>query len=339
MATFVRAEKAFGMQGEAMTTCELPTPGPAASRREFLTRAGAGFGGLALSAMLASQARAAPAPEFHQTTVRDPLTPLAPRRPHFPARAKNVIFLFMYGGPSQVDLFDYKPLLQELHGKPVPESFKKKDKVDGVFGACKDELMNGPWKWRQHGRSGLWVSDLLPHTARLADDLCLVKSMYCDSSNHAPATYQMNTGVVLSGKPSMGSWVTYGLGSANQNLPGYVLLFKVAGLGGSPNWGNGFLPAAFQGTQFRHEGPPVLDLQPPADFAAVQRSTIDAAQAFNRRHAAVRPGVLDLEGRIASYELAYRMQSEALDVGDLSPEPKDTLAMYGLEDENKDTAL
>jgi hypothetical protein len=309
---------------------------PAPSRRDFLRHAGAGFGQLALTALLASRAGAA----AHRPAVAiDPASPLAPRPPQFPARARNVIFLFMYGGPSSMDLFDYKPRLQELHGKPVPASFKQRDKVGGVFGACKDELMGGPWQWRRHGEGGLWVSDLLPHTARHADDLCLIRSMVSDSSNHAPATFQMNTGVVLSGKPSMGSWVTYGLGSANQNLPGFVVLYKVAGLGGSANWGNGFLPAAFQGTPFRHEGAPVLDLQPPAELAGVQRSTLDAIQALNRKHLRSHPGLLDLEGRIASYELAYRMQSQALDVGDLSTESPETLRLYGVDHGNKDTAL
>jgi hypothetical protein len=310
---------------------------PCVSRRDFLTRAGAGFGGVALTGLLASMARA---DAFQKRVVIDPVNPLSPRQPHFPAKAKNVIFLFMYGGPSQVDTFDYKPLLAKLNGKPVPDSIKKKsDKVGGVFGACKDELMAGPWKWQQHGQSGLWVSDLLPHTAQHADELCLIRSMHSESSNHAPATYQMNTGVTINGKPSMGSWITYGLGSENQNLPGFVLLFKVGGLGGSANWSNAFLPAAFQGTQFREQGAPVLDLEPPGDLANVQRSTIDLIQQFNQKHSALRPGLLDLDGRIASYELAYRMQSEAIDVGDLRGESKETLAMYGLEHKNKDTAL
>jgi hypothetical protein len=307
------------------------------TRRDFLARAGAGFGSVALSSLLAAEARA---DAFKQPTVIDPVNPLAPRLPHFTARAKHVIFLFMYGGPSQVDTFDYKPVLTQLNGQPVPAAFKKHaDKVGGVFDHCKDELMAGPWKWQQHGQSGLWVSDLLPHTAHHADDLCVIKSMHSESSNHAPATYQMNTGVTIAGKPSMGSWITYGLGSPNRNLPGFVLLFKVGGLGGSANWGNGFLPAAFQGTQFRHQGPPVLDLDPPDDLAGVQRSTIDLVQAFNRKHAMARPGLLDLDGRIASYELAYRMQAEALGVGDLSQETRQTQALYGLDDKNKDKAL
>ena len=305
------------------------------SRRDFLSRSGMGFGSVALAAMLAGESRAAgPRP-----AAVDPLNPLLERLPHFAPRAKQVIFLFQYGGPSTFDLLDYKPGLIALHGKPVPDSIKlQADKVGGVFNHCADELMAGPWKWSQHGETGQWVSDLLPHTAQCIDELCQVRSMYTDSSNHAPATYLMNTGAILSGKPSLGSWVTYGLGSANQNLPGYVLLYKVGGLGGSANWSNAFLPASFQGTQFRYQGSPVLNLQPPEELASAQRATLDFAQVLNRKHAAERPGVLDLDGRIASYELAYRMQSEALDIGELSQETAATQDAYGLHDENKDKA-
>ena len=305
------------------------------SRRDFLTHTGGGFASVALSALLADELQAAPP---KQQPI-NPLQPLAERLPHFLPKAKRVIFLFQYGGPSTFDLLDYKPQLLKLNGQPVPESFKQNpDKVGGVFHHCKDELMAGPWNWAQHGQSGQWVSELLPHTAKQIDELCQVRSMFSESSNHAPATYLMNTGAILGGKPSLGSWVTYGLGSVNQNLPGYVLLYKVGGLGGSANWSNAFLPAAFQGTQFRHEGSPVLNLQPPAEFADVQRSTLDFAQTLNRQHAAKRPGVLDLDGRIASYELAYRMQSQALDIGELSFETKATQDAYGLHDENKDKA-
>ena len=305
------------------------------SRRDFLAHTGGGFASVALSALLADELQAAPP----QQQPINPLQPLAERLPHFLPKAKRVIFLFQYGGPSTFDLLDYKPQLLKLNGQPVPESFKQNpDKVGGVFHHCKDELMAGPWNWAQHGQSGQWVSELLPHTAKQIDELCQVRSMFSESSNHAPATYLMNTGAILGGKPSLGSWVTYGLGSVNQNLPGYVLLYKVGGLGGSANWSNAFLPAAFQGTQFRHEGSPVLNLQPPAEFADVQRSTLDFAQALNRQHAAKRPGVLDLDGRIASYELDYRMQSQALDIGELSFETKATQDAYGLHDENKDKA-
>jgi len=307
------------------------------TRRDFLSATAGGAGSIALASMLADDAQAESAGTISNI---DLLNPLAPRDPHFPARAKNIIFLFMYGGPSQVDTFDYKPELVRLHGQPVPDSIKnKKDKVGGVFNSSHDKLMAGPWKFRQRGQSGLWISDLLPNIAQHADDLCVINSMYCDSSNHAPATYQMNTGSILGGRPSLGSWLTYGLGSENQNLPGYVLLFKVGGLGGTANWSNAFLPAAYQGTRFRESGSPVFNLHPPEELSGVQRSTIDAVQAFNNRHREARPGVLDLDGRIASYELAYRMQSEAMQIGDLSNESQQTRSMYGLDDSNNDQAL
>jgi hypothetical protein len=290
-------------------------------RRDFLTRCCGGMGGLALGA-LAARAEAG----------GDPLRPLAPRAPHLPGKAKRVIFLFQYGGPSQVDTWDRKPELKRLDGQAVPKSFKGgQDKVGGVFTQCHDRLMAEPWSWSRYGESGLEASELMARTARHADDLCLIRSLQADSSNHAPATYQMNTGIILPGRPSLGSWLTYGLGSENQNLPGYVLLFKVGGLGGSPNWSNGFLPAAFQGTKFRHEGPAVLNLQPPAEFASTQRESLDALGELNRLHREGRDGLLELDGRIASYELAYRMQAEAMDVGDLATEPKETLREYGIE--------
>ena len=304
---------------------------PSTSRREFFNRSGAGFASVVLSALMADELKA----ESRATTKLDSHNPLAERLPQIAPRAKQVIFLFQYGGPSTFDLFDYKPDLIKLDGEAVPKSFKQhQDKVGGVFNHCKDELMAGPWKWARHGESERWFSDLLPHTARHADDLCIVRSMFSDSSNHAPATYLMNTGAILGGRPSFGSWVTYGLGTVNQNLPGYVLLYQVGGLGGSANWSNAFLPAAFQGTQFQHSGSPVLNLSPPKRLANAQRSTLDFAQALNRRHATQRPGVRDLDGRIASYELAYRMQSEALDIGEISQETQATQDAYGLHDKN-----
>jgi hypothetical protein len=303
------------------------------SRRHFLDRCCSGMGSLALSSLLADAARA-------QERKIDLLRPLAPRLPARAVKAKRIIFLFQYGGPSQVDTWDFKPELLGLHGKPVPASFKEtKDKVGGVFKACHDKLMHGPWGWKRYGESGIAGSDLVRHTAAHVDKMCFVRSMVADSSNHAPATYQMNTGAILPGRPSLGSWLTYGLGSENQNLPGYVLLFKVAGLGGAPNWSNGFLPAAFQGTQFRHEGEPVLDLRPPDAAAGSQREVLDALLEMNQSHRDERPGLLDLDGRIASYELAYRMQSEALEVGDLSGESKETLESYQIHSGNKSEAL
>jgi len=183
---------------------ELPT------RRHFLETCCSGLGGLALSSLLSSAAGA----QERKRIDLDPRFPLAPRLPHFKPQAKRVIFLYQYGGPSQVDTWDYKPLLTQLDGKPVPAEIRaKKDKVGGVFGVCHDKLLAGPWAWRRCGESGLWASDLVRRTAQHADDLCLIRSMQADSSNHAPAMYQMNTGVILPGKPSFGSWLTYGLGS------------------------------------------------------------------------------------------------------------------------------
>jgi hypothetical protein len=297
------------------------------SRRSLLASCtGLGFGSLALKALEADN------------TI-NPLQPLTPRLPAVASKAKQIIFLFQYGGPSSFDLLDYKPQLIKLHGQPVPKSIREQpDRVGGVFQHCRDELMAGPWRWQQHGQTGQWVSELLPHTAQHIDRLCQIRSMVSESSNHAPATYLLNTGAILGGKPSLGSWITYGLGSLNQNLPGYVLLYKVAGLGGSANWSNAFLPAAFQGTQFRHQGDPVLNLRPPQKYLPTQRDTLDFTRTLNQRHAAQHSAHEQLEGRIASYELAWRMQSEAIDIGELSQESPQTLDAYGLNSPNTSLA-
>ena len=309
------------------------------SRREILARSALGIGGIAASLLAGAESRGSEPPGDSGAATIDPLRPLAPRPPHRTGKAKNLIVLYQYGGPSQVDLFDRKPLLETLAGQPVPDSIKGiSDQVGGVINHCKDSLLCPPWSWRQYGECGLWVSDRMPLTARHADRLCVVRSMHGDSSNHAPATYQMHTGSILGGKPSLGSWLTYGLGSENANLPGYVMLFEVGGLGGSANWSNAFLPAAYQGTRFRHDGPALANLEPPPGLAPVQRSTLDLTQAFNQGHLRARPGQPDLEGRIATYELAYRMQAEAADVGDLADESAETLALYGVDDPHRPTA-
>src|SRR5688572_26876510 len=233
----------------------------------------------------------------------DPLNPFLPRRPHFAPRAKSVIFLFMVGGPSQVDSFDYKPELQKLGGKPVPESIRKALEATrhaNVFHGCKDELLASPFKFTQHGESGMWVSELFPHLARHVDELCFVHSMQAETNNHAPASYQLHTGDVRPGKGSLGSWVTYGLGSENQDLPGYVALFDAGPLGGAANCSNGFLPTIFQPTRLRDQGTPVLDLVPPAEFAAGQRQTLDVVRELNLKHRAGREGNSELEARIAT---------------------------------------
>src|SRR5688572_16818202 len=230
----------------------------ASSRRHFLSRMGCGFGAVALEAML-QRGRAAKPP----AVVIDPVSPMRARLPQFAPKAKSVIFLFMVGGPGSMDTFDYKPVLQKMGGQKVPESFKKtvKDtRFANIFHGCKEELLASPWEFKPYGQSGLMVSDLFKHTGQHADDLCVIHSMQANSNNHAPASIQMHTGEIAGGKASLGSWVTYGLGSENQNLPGYVLLFDAGPLGGATNYSNGFLPAAFQGTRLRDKGVPVLDL-------------------------------------------------------------------------------
>src|SRR5687768_14084774 len=241
------------------------------SRRGFLT----GLSGVAFEALLRTESRAA---EASRKIAIDPLNPMRRREPHFTPRAKSVIFLFMVGGPSQVDTFDFKPELQKLAGQPLPGSIReslKGTRFENVTHGCEDKLLGSPYKWRQQGQSGMWVSELFPLVARHVDDLCFIHSLQADSNNHAPASYQLHTGDVRIGKASLGSWTTYGLGSENEDLPGYVALFDAGPLGGAGNYSNGFLPAAFQATRLRDKGTPVLDLLPPQEFAAGQRASLD----------------------------------------------------------------
>lgn len=282
------------------------------------------------------QAQAAKPP----AVVFDPTQPHLPRPPAFAPKAKSVIFLYMVGGPGSMDTFDYKPELQRSAGQKVPESLRKSvadTRFANVFESCKDELLASPWKFQQHGESGLWVSELFPNVARHVDDLCLIHSMQANSNNHAPASIQMHTGDINGGKASIGSWVTYGLGSENHNLPAYVLLFEAGPLGGSTNYTNGFLPAAFQGTRLRDTSPPVLDLLPPEEFAGGQGLTFQALRELNGMHRQTRPGFGELDARIASYELAYRMQAAALEVGDVASEPDYILEQYGCNHANART--
>jgi hypothetical protein len=312
--------------------------GSSLSRRQFLSRVGCGFGGLALQAMMHEQALAAT--RLPAVTI-DPVNPYQPRRPHFAPRAKSVIFLFMVGGPSHVDTFDYKPVLQKLGGQKVPDSLRKAveaTRFANIFKGCKEELLASPWKFSQYGRSGLWVSELLPNIASHVDEMCVIHSLQADSNNHAPASIQLHTGDVVGGKASLGSWVTYGLGTENQNLPAYVLLFDAGPLGGATNYSNGFLPSAFQGTRLRSSGTPVLDLVPPDEFVGGQTQTFGALRELNLLHRASRPGFTDLDARIASYELAYRMQSAALEVGDLDREPECIRKSYGIDHSDKEIA-
>lgn len=285
------------------------------NRRGFLRQAGAGFGMVALADLLNSDAaRSAPA------------GPLAPKVAHFPAKAKSVIWLFMEGAPSGFDLFDPKPELDKYDGKRV--------KID-VFNGNPGPLMKSPFKFRQYGKSGTWVCEKYPGVAKHADELAFVKSLHTESNDHVPALYQINTGIPRPGFPSAGSWVTYGLGSENQNLPGFVVLGNRQGVKGGPiNWSSGFLPSTHQGTLFRPEGNPVLNLRRTADVSmADQRAQLDLMAKLNGTHLKGRPGEPDLSARIESFELAYRMQGEAADLLDVSKESSATRKMYGLDED------
>src|SRR5438105_5555640 len=270
------------------------------SRREFLARAGAGFGALALADLLCGTGLAA-------AEARDPAAPLAPRAPHFTPKAKSVIWLFMEGAPSAVDLFDPKPELDRNHGKKMA--------ID-VFNGNPGPLMKSPFAFRRHGRSGAWVCDQYPNVARHVDDIAFIKSCFTESNDHVPALYPMNTGVARAGLPTAGAWVTYGLGSENRNLPGFVVLGNNDGIKGGPvNWSAGFLPTTYQGTLSRSRGSPVLNLRPPKDVQGEdQRAQLELTAKLNHRHSDGHGGEPDLTARIQSFELAYRMQTEAADL-------------------------
>jgi hypothetical protein len=297
---------------------EVPT-----SRRDFLLRAGAGFGALALFDLLERSARAdGPA---------HPGSLCAPREPHFPARAKSVIWCFLDGGPSHIDLFDPKPELQKLAGQPLPASFKRP--VTAMGRTAHTPLLATKRTFKQHGECGAWVSDWYPEIATCVDDLAIIKSCHADGLNHVGSVCQMNTGSVLGGRPCLGSWSLYGLGSVAENLPGYVVLqdYPEDPPGGSRNWSTGFIPATFQGTRFREGPSPVLYLQPGASEQR-QRAKLDLLKEFNQLHHAQRAEDGELEARIAAYELAYRMQSAAPEAVDLSQETVETRQLYGLDD-------
>jgi hypothetical protein len=293
----------------------------ARSRRDFLLRAGGGFGALALSWLLARDGHAAgPAAA----------NPLAARPPHFPARAKSVIFLFMVGGPSHIDLFDPKPELAKWQGKPLPESFGR---PVSQFTKGDTPLLASTRTFRKHGQSGLDVSDLMPHLATCVDDICFLCSCWCTSTVHAPAMYELHSGRTLMGYPSLGSWVTYGLGSVSDNLPAYCVMLQPEGPpeGGAPCWGAGFLPTVYQGTLLRRGSSPVLDLHPPAGVSLDrQRRTLDLLQRMNAED--LEPDDAEWQARIASYELAFRMQQHAPEAVDLARETAATRTAYGLDD-------
>jgi Protein of unknown function (DUF1501) len=292
------------------------------TRREMLTRAGGGLGMLALADLLNETGRA----DYSAPDAREPL---APRAGHFPARAKAVIWLYMYGAPSGIDTFDPKPELDRRHGQRLP------GKIDVLFGNP-GPLMRSPFKFSTYGKTGTRVSELFPNVANHVDDLTFLKACTANSNNHAPALLEINTGVTRVGRPSAGAWVTYGLGSVNRNLPGYVVMHdhRSVPVGGAPNWGAGFLPAAYQGVPFRPGRRPLLYLERPAGTdAARQRAQLDLLKEFNERHRAAHPGEAELEGRIESFELAYRMQSEAPEAVSLDGETEATRKLYGMDNQ------
>ncbi|HMF11380.1 MAG TPA: DUF1501 domain-containing protein, partial [Gemmataceae bacterium] len=293
----------------------------ARTRRDILVRAGGGFGALALTWLLARDG-------YGSEKVSS--NPLAAKKPHHDAKAKSVIFTFMVGGPSQVDLFDPKPDLAKWQGKPLPESFGK---PVSQFTKGDTPLLPSTRKFARHGKSGMEVSDLMPHLATRVDDICFLRSCWCTSIVHAPAMYELHSGRTQMGYPSLGSWVAYGLGSASDNLPAYCVVLQPEGTpeGGAPCWGSGFLPTVYQGTLLRRGSSPILNLKPPADVTPQrQRNTLDLIQRMNR--VGLDPNDTELSARIATYELAFRMQQHAPEAVDLSRETAASKKAYGLED-------
>ena len=295
------------------------------TRREFLWEMGAGFAGVALSGLLSGSFFTRMADAKGRNARESFLDPLAPLRPHHTARAKSCIFLYMYGGPSQMDLFDYKPGLQKRDGQTVDIEIRRGS-------IQKQKLLASKRTFKQHGNSGLWCSDALPHIAQHMDELAVVKSLYADSFAHGSANIQMNSGRIIQGHPALGSWLAYGLGNLNQNLPSFVVMLDPRGgpIPGAANWSSGFLPAAYQGTVFRATGEPILHLESPLNQTrTMQRESVSAINALNAEHLLARPGYSELNARIASYELAFQLQAEAPEALDLSSESAETLETYG----------
>jgi hypothetical protein len=299
------------------------------TRREFLWQAGGGFVGTALAWMLARDG-------FLQSASAAPsASPLAAKPPHFAPKAKSCIFLFMYGGPSHMDLFDPKPELTKRTGQPMP-SLESDPRFQHKNNNGKP-LMASPFKFNKYGQAGIEVSELFPKLGGCVDDLAIIRSCYADSFAHGSGLLQMNTGFLRQGYPSLGSWVTYGLGSVNENLPGYVVMLDHRGgpIGGAPNWGAGFMPATYQGTQFRTTGDPLIDLSPaPGVTRAQQRQQLDLLSKFGKMHKTGLPRESELAARIESYELAFRMQQHAPEAVDLASETAETVELYGLNNPN-----
>src|SRR5687767_9993585 len=292
------------------------------SRRSFLNNVACGLGSIALGDLLTADRLSAATAD---------LNPLAPRKPHFAPKAKSVIFMFMEGGPSQIDLFDPKPELVKWHGKPAPESIIKQLQL--AFTKPNAAVLASPRPFARHGQCGMEISDWLPHTAANADDICLVRSMSTDAFNHHPGQLLLMTGSQQFGRPTLGAWSVYGLGSESKDLPGFVVLASGVGTsGGATNFSSGFLPSTYQGTLFRSSGDPILYLSnPPGVSNETQRAGLDALRDLNQAHLA-NTGDTEIASRIASYELAYRMQAAGPELLDFSKESPETLEMYGIND-------
>ena len=292
------------------------------NRRQILQQSGLGFGSLALAALLGREGS-------HAADLA--AGSLGPRPPHFAPQAQAVIFLFMYGGPSHVDLFDPKPALAKWHGQAIPV-WKSEDAFMGS--KTKNIAMASPYRFARHGQSGMEIAETYPHLSAHADSLCVIRSMHADSNNHGPALFQMNSGFVQAGRPSMGSWITYGLGSESDNLPAFVVLLDHQGapVNGALNWSSGFMPAAYQGVPFRSSGKPIAYLAPPSSVSdRRQRARLDLLQEWNQQFASENPGEDRLQARISAYELAYRMQMSATECTDLTQESAATHRLYGLD--------
>ena len=308
-----------------MNPCDCEDFKPVLSRRDWLRQSAAGFGYLALAGLLNAEQGSLRAAAF------DPTNPLAPRAPHFPPRATRVIFLFMHGGPSQVDTFDYKPLLERDHGKPLPFAKPR------VFSAPTGNLLKSPFKFRQYGQSGAWVSEIFPHVAECVDDLCIINSMHGSNSRHGGALLELHTGSDTFVRPSMGSWITYGLGTENQDLPGFITVCPTLTHGGVNAYSSAFLPATYAGTALGNAG--VSSEQAKIPFIAnadgtprdAQRMELDLIRQLNQENLAAVGPDSTLESRINSFELAFRLQTTAPDLQDLSRESEPMHKLYGLD--------
>ena len=307
-------------------------PNPAfGTRRNFLARAGNGFGMIALAAMLEEQGLLTRTADGGGS--RSEINPLAPKSAHFPAKARNVIWLFLNGGPSQVDTFDYKPQLAKRDGSEL-EGF---DKNTGFFTEQVGPVMKSPFQFQQHGECGKWVSEIFPNISRHVDKMAFIHSCWTTSNNHSPALFMINTGSARMGWPCVGAWVTYGLGTESQNLPSFVTMYDTLGRGlpkgNASNWGAGFLPSIFQGTALKPQGAPIDNLFPSKELVGHrQREQLDFMRRLNQRHLASAQGASELAARIESFELAYRMQMAAPEALDIEQENRTTQDLYGLHD-------